>query len=407
MTMKRLKILSVVGISWIILAAVPLMETESLLTKENDVMVNRGLVWLAAAQQHDGSWGAGSHQRQDLRDPIAVVGDPATTAFAGLALVRAGSNLTQGRYRNEVRMAVTYLINMVDASSQNSSQITDISGTQPQVKLGNNIDVALTAQFLSRVLSESEGDDMEPAIRKSLQTCIRKLEMSQQGNGSWAQGGWAGVLQSASAFNALESAKAQGLDMDDKTFQKAKDYQQGNVNISAAGTAAVKTEDAAGVALYSIAGNQRATARDAKKAQEIVDRARKEGKLRPGDTVSKRILQSLEIEESEADYLVEAYEKNQSTQRQLSDETVLAGFGNNGGEEFLSYMMTSESLIITGGQAWNDWNTNMQERLSKIQNNNGSWSGHHCITSPVFCTAAALLTLTTDRDEGLLVGTEK
>ena len=81
---------------------------------------------------------------------------------------------------------------------------------------------------------------------------------------------------------------------------------------------------------------------------------------------------------------------------------LLAGFGNNGGEEFLSYLMTSESLVIAGGREWNSWNNKMKERLGTIQNQDGSWSGHHCITSPVFCTAAVLQVLTTERDVELL-----
>jgi len=40
----------------------------------------------------------------------------------------------------------------------------------------------------------------------------------------------------------------------------------------------------------------------------------------------------------------------------------------------------------------------MNERLAKVQNQDGSWSGHHCITSPSFCTASAISCLTADRD---------
>ena len=35
--------------------------------------------------------------------------------------------------------------------------------------------------------------------------------------------------------------------------------------------------------------------------------------------------------------------------------------------------------------------------LNRVQNADGSWSGHHCITGRTFCTAAALLVLTVDR----------
>lgn len=86
---------------------------------------------------------------------------------------------------------------------------------------------------------------------------------------------------------------------------------------------------------------------------------------------------------------------------------MLSGFGNNGGEEYMSHMMTSESMVITGSSEWNDWYGKMAGRFEKIQNSNGSWSGHHCITSPVFCTAAVILSLTADRDAHILVGEKK
>jgi hypothetical protein len=39
----------------------------------------------------------------------------------------------------------------------------------------------------------------------------------------------------------------------------------------------------------------------------------------------------------------------------------------------------------------------MARNLGRVQNADGSWTGHHCITGRTFCTAAALLVLTADR----------
>jgi hypothetical protein len=85
-----------------------------------------------------------------------------------------------------------------------------------------------------------------------------------------------------------------------------------------------------------------------------------------------------------------------------TEEALLAGFGNNGGEEFLSYMLAAESMVILGEKEWNNWYDKMGGRLSKVQNPDGSWSGHHCITSPVFCTAAVVQTMTADHDAAML-----
>jgi uncharacterized protein (UPF0147 family) len=81
----------------------------------------------------------------------------------------------------------------------------------------------------------------------------------------------------------------------------------------------------------------------------------------------------------------------------LDDKRFIAGFGSNGGEEFLSYMNIGESLVVKGGDAWEKWDRQITKNLNGIQNNDGSWTGHHCITGRTFCTSAALLVLLTDR----------
>jgi hypothetical protein len=96
--------------------------------------------------------------------------------------------------------------------------------------------------------------------------------------------------------------------------------------------------------------------------------------------------------------MVQSFQMNAAAKVRAFDESVLSGFGNNGGEEFLSYQMKSEALAIDGGEEWSKWTSKMSERLAKVQNGDGSWSGHHCITSPAFCTATAISCLTADRD---------
>jgi squalene cyclase len=39
----------------------------------------------------------------------------------------------------------------------------------------------------------------------------------------------------------------------------------------------------------------------------------------------------------------------------------------------------------------------MSDNMNRIQNADGSWTGHHCITGRTFCTSAALLVLMVDR----------
>ena len=91
-----------------------------------------------------------------------------------------------------------------------------------------------------------------------------------------------------------------------------------------------------------------------------------------------------------ADRLAKSYTVNQVSTQTLQGDDIWAGFGNNGAEEYLSYMLTSESIAQQGKEKWEQWRNEIEPKFKSTQNPNGSWSGQHCITSPVFCTAAVV-----------------
>ena len=99
--------------------------------------------------------------------------------------------------------------------------------------------------------------------------------------------------------------------------------------------------------------------------------------------------------------LAKAEKENGDVQRELAanvrNDRFVAGFGSNGGEEFLSFLNISEALLVKGGKDWEEWDAKMTKGLEKAQNGDGSWSGQHCITGKTFCTATALLVLMADR----------
>jgi hypothetical protein len=82
----------------------------------------------------------------------------------------------------------------------------------------------------------------------------------------------------------------------------------------------------------------------------------------------------------------------------LSDAKFVEGFGSIGGEEFFSYLNINDSLKRTGGKEWSDWHSKITEKILKLQNSDGTWAGHHCITGRVAVTSAAILNLTSDRE---------
>jgi hypothetical protein len=363
--------------------------------------IQNGLDWIAQAQNNNGGWGAGSHGRQDIMDPHAVQSDPATTSMVAMALLRSGNTFTSGKYAVQLRRSLDYILKAVESSSQASINITDQTGTQIQIKLGANIDVILASQFLTNSLDYLNNDrQLKERVKKNLNACVAKIQQAQDTNGSISGSGWAGVLQSSFASNALEAAQAQGAKVDDAALQRAREYQKKNYDSE---TGSVNTDMGAGVMLYSVSGSTRASAKEARKVQEEVDKAKRDGRLAQNALPSAENLEKIGFEKDEAMKYSTAYNVYQSAKVQAQREDVMDGFGSNGGEEFLSYLQTGESMVIGKDNSWTKWYDNISGRMVKIQNDDGSWSGHHCITSPVFCTATCLLILSINNDVDKLV----
>jgi len=365
--------------------------------------LEKGIKWLSDAQYENGGWGAGLASQQNIRNPKSVNIDPATTAFAAMALMNTGSTLSQGVYKKNIKGALILLLDMTEKSSDESNNITDINGTQPQRKLGQNIDLSMTTQFFARAIPQLEKDQkLKQRTKEGLEKCLAKIEKSQHKDGSWNDQGWAPVLQSAMANNALEmSSELKDVKVNEKSLKRSKNYQKTNVTDSGS----VATEKAAGIQLYAYSSVQRATAVDAKRVTETLDDVEEFAFLDDAETMPTPeaiedvavMLENKGIKREEAKDIAASYAKNKAATKQMNTDAVLNGFGNNGGEEFLSYMMASESMVESSDDAWGDWHQKMTTRLGKVQNGDGSWSGHHCITSPVFCTAAVIMTLTADR----------
>ncbi|MAZ71873.1 MAG: hypothetical protein CMC70_01880 [Flavobacteriaceae bacterium] len=357
--------------------------------------VRDGLSWLSKAQLPNGGYGAGSHAAQHVRDPQAVQADPATTAMVAQSLVRSGITLKTGAYANNLKKAINYLLETVENSSKNDPYITTIRNTQIQSKLGQNIDAVLTAQFLSSLLDRNlKGIDTK-RVNSALDICVAKIQAGTDVNGKQKGAGWAGVLQSGLANSALEAAQSVGAAVDETVLERARNYQKENYDDK---NGNVKTEDGAGVMLYAVSGSVRASAKDARKAEEKLSKAKQHGKVPQNAPVTVDNLIKSGYSEAEAINYNTSYNVYQAAKNTAQRDDVLNGFGNNGGEEFLSFLQTGESMVVNKDDDWKEWYDNMSGRILKIQNKDGSWNGHHCITSPVFCTATSVLLLTVEND---------
>lgn len=358
-------------------------------------VVNDGLAWLANAQLFNGGYGAGSHSRQGVMNPHAVNADPATTSMVAMAILRSGSTLKKGAYKVQLQKALEYLLTQVESVSKDDAFITSEKGTQIQSKLGQNIDAVLTAQFFSNILKENLDKQTKKRIEKCLDVCVDKIQRATGTDGRVSGAGWAGVLQSGLATSALEAAQSVGATLDEVVVTSQKNYLKGNYDEK---SESVKTTDGAGIILYSVSNSARGSAKDARKAREIITKAKKEGKLKVNDKVTVKNLQEIGVSEEEAIAYTSSYNVYNASKQKAQQNDVMSGFGNNGGEEFLSFLQTGESMVVNDDDEWKTWYDNISGRLMKIQNEDGSWNGHHCITSPVFCTATSLLILSIEND---------
>ena len=358
--------------------------------------IDVALSWMAKAQHKSGGWGAGSHSNQREMNPHAVQADPATTSMVGMALLRNGTTLDKGQFSNQLSKAVEFILKEVESSSPNSLNITNVTGTQIQSKLGQNIDVVLASQFLTNLLEKlPENHSMRKRIDKALNVCVVKIQDGQMADGSTKGAGWAGVLQSSLASNALEAAEYAGADVDLEKLENARKYQTDNFD-SESGN--VNTDKGAGIVLYSVSGSARAAAKDARKTKERVQEAKDQGLIEQAEEISADMLRKIGFSEDEAIKSETTYKVYENAKQTAQRSDVMNGFGNNGGEEFLSFLQTGEGLVIAKDNSWRNWYNDVSGKMVKIQNQDGSWNGHHCITSPVFCTATCLLILSIEND---------
>ncbi len=387
----------------------PAAAVTPIVSKEVGVAVEKGAKWLASVQGADGGWGQDGGAASNIRQTENLESkgnDVANTAVAALALLRAGN-----QYRPNVDRAVEFILKKVEASPANGISITDVNQTQIQRKLGPNIDTFLASMLLAQVDGTIAGAN-KARVRSGLEKCVAKIERNQASDGSWnVGGGWAPVLGTSLASRGLYMASAKGVKVNEAVMAKADEYTVNNQKGQVSGAGG-----SVGGVVAGADRDQLVAGRSAKAAIETADaavpRAVIAGGASRGDAPAPAMSSSLSASAG-----VDLYQSAQALEQlsrtaesraknkteiaaisaKLSSAEFVAGFGSIGGEEFFSYLNIGDSLKRTGGKEWNDWHSKTTQKILKLQNNDGTWAGHHCITGRVAVTSAAILNLTSDR----------
>jgi hypothetical protein len=297
--------------------------------------------------------------------------DVANTAVAALALLQAGT-----QYQPQVERALAFILQQIEASPDDGLAITDRQGTQIQRKLGPCIDTFLSSMLLSQVDGRASTVALNARVRKALQKTVAKIEKHQQSDGSWnIAGGWAPVLGTSLASRSLFEARNRGVAVDAVVLKRAEAY---TVRALSATPPAARVAAAGGVAGGLAVAPSAA----------------------PVEAAGVPLYQSAQaleqLSRTSADRAQNAKQIS-AIQGQLANAAFVNGYGSMGGEEFFSYLNISDSMKRVGGDAWTKWHADITQKILNLQNSDGTWAGHHCITGRVAMTSAAILNLTVDR----------
>jgi len=348
--------------------------------------IDHGAKWLASAQGADGGWGQDGGETSYVRtaERLESTGnDVANTAVAALALLDAGR-----QYQPNVERALDFILKRIEASPSDGLAITDGQGTQIQRKLGPYIDTFLASMLLAKVDGTFSKPTQNARVRRGLEKCVAKIEKNQKSDGSWnIAGGWAPILGTSMASRSLFEAQQKGVNVSDRAMASAENYTVNAIRLAPAATASASpppppagpgvgarsgvvtgvaggvlrgSADSAGVPLYQSA-----------QALEQLSRTEKDRQKNAKEIAAIKV--------------------------QLADARFVDGFGSIGGEEFFSYLNIGDSLKRSGGDEWTKWHAQITQKILKLQNSDGTWAGHHCITGRVATTSAAILNLSIDR----------
>ncbi|MGC3966877.1 MAG: hypothetical protein QM775_05750 [Pirellulales bacterium] len=303
------------------------------MSPEQERSIERGIDWLLGVMNRDGGVGP------DLDRPAEL----GCTAIVGLALLSEGNTPRGGPHYRELRRVLHAVLDILE---HRSTPKVNYEQTLVQHKIGRNADLFIAAIFLTQVYGEAP-DDQED-IRRALVELVATICSAQNSDGTWGEESWAPVLGTVLGWEGLRAASSCGLRVDasarlagESLFKQLRD----------------KREDPRGLMhnFYKTAA-------------------------------SIRVLHSM-------GYRDDPVFKDCVTRLLRDARSDSPLFTVAGGEEYLAFFFVTECLLKDPDKAWQAWYPDVCKNLVELQNTDGSWSGHHCITGRTFCTAAALLTL--------------
>lgn len=304
------------------------------ITPESKRSIDQGFQWLLKCVRRNG-----------VGPDIGLEPDLGCTAITGLALLSEGNTTTTGPHQRELRLVLDATLTMLRHYPEGHPPNETPSIVQR--KIGLNADLFLAALFLTEVVGDA--GYYEEDVSRRLKTLVEVISRAQQADGTWGSESWAPILGTVLGWESMRSASSCGM----------------------------RVEGAIKLAVDAMLQNLREV--DQQNASSWMHNFYKEAS-------AIRVLYSNGYHDD--DVFHETVDRLIQTARTDSRYFKFAG-----GEEYLSFFLVTECILQSPRAEAEKWFPLVRDNLIDVQNQDGSWTGHHCIINRSFCTAAALLTL--------------
>jgi prenyltransferase beta subunit len=298
------------------------------ITPEQQAAVDRGLEYLASRQNAEGSFGNAG----------AYGATAAITALSGLAFMEEGNLPGRGKYGDNVKKAVQFIVR-----NQQESGLFTTSAFQ-----GEMYSHGFATLFIGEVYGMT-GDDQ---IKENLQRAVRLIERCQNTEGGWRYQPApvdADISVTICQIMALRSARDAGIKTDAAVMEKALAYVKRCQNPDG------------GFSYQASTGGESGFARTAAGTASLyyAGKFQDHGVTRGLNYLSRFIPGRDQIDEQ--------------------------------GHFFYGQYYAVQAMFLAGGRYWGDWYPAIRELLVSRQNKaTGSWEGE---VDPDYCTAMALIIL--------------
>ena len=348
------------GVAAMVLAlALPARSRAEEIPAEYREAIAKGLEWMARNQHKDGHWEAFGGQY-----PVTM------TALGGMSLLMEGSTLREGRYRENIRRAVDWLM----ARSMPNGLIGNpgIPGEAGRYMYGHGFSML----FLSSVVGEEEDPDRRRKLVDILERAAKFSRDAQTDRGGWGYisardgGGFDEGSVTVTQVQGLRAARNAGIIVPGDAIKNAVKYLQDSTN-------------AHGGVIYSLAMGGG-------------------GEGRPALTAA-AISCGFSAGEYESPLVKKWF--------QFCREHLRASYGDGrtGHHDEYTYYYYAQAIYLLGedgwarlfpdskseGLRWSAFRKASFDALVKSQSSDGSWSGGH--VGSVFITAVHLSILQLDK----------